>query len=108
MLRPSQAVRLLYINWVLVRNGLDEIVLATHLFRPFRFVLYLLPWHWFRGEMPPRGERIRRSLEELGPIFVKFGQMLSTRRDLLPGQTPGSRAALSRRRGAGHRREVPQ
>lgn len=97
MLRPGQAVRLLYINWVLVRNGLDEIVLATHLFRPFRFVLYLLPWHWFRGDMPPRGERIRRSLEELGPIFVKFGQMLSTRRDLLPDDIAQELARLQDR-----------
>lgn len=97
MLRPNQVLRLLYINWVLVRNGLDEIVLATHLFRPFRFVLYLLPWHWFRGDMPPRGERIRRSLEELGPMFVKFGQMLSTRRDLLPDDVAQELAKLQDR-----------
>ena len=97
MLRPSQILRLLYINWVLVRNGLDEIVLATHLFRPFRFLLYLLPWHWFRGEMPPRSQRIRRSLEELGPIFVKFGQMLSTRRDLLPDDVAQELAKLQDR-----------
>ena len=97
MLRPSQAFRLIYINWVLVRNGLDEIVLATHLFRPIRFVLYLLPWHWFRRDMPPRGERIRRSLEELGPIFVKFGQMLSTRRDLLPDDVAQELAKLQDR-----------
>jgi len=97
MLRPAQVLRLLYINWVLVRNGLDEIVLATHLFRPFRFVLYLLPWHWFRGKLPPRGERIRRSLEELGPIFVKFGQMLSTRRDLLPDDVAQELAKLQDR-----------
>ena len=97
MLRPSQAFRLIYINWVLVRNGLDEIVLATHLFRPIRFVLYLLPWHWFRGDMPPRGERIRRSLEDLGPIFVKFGQMLSTRRDLLPDDVAQELAKLQDR-----------
>jgi ubiquinone biosynthesis protein len=97
MLRPGQALRLLYINWVLVRNGLDEIVLATHLFRPFRFLLYLLPWHWFRGEMPPRGQRIRRSLEDLGPIFVKFGQVLSTRRDLLPDDVAQELAKLQDR-----------
>ena len=97
MLRPSQVLRLLYINWVLVRNGLDEIVLATHLFRPFRFLLYLLPWHWFRRDMPPRGQRIRRSLEELGPIFVKFGQMLSTRRDLLPDDVAQELAKLQDR-----------
>jgi ubiquinone biosynthesis protein len=97
MLRPGQVLRLLYINWVLVSNGLDEIVLATHLFRPFRFLLYLLPWHWFRRQMPPRGERIRRSLEELGPIFVKFGQMLSTRRDLLPDDVAQELAKLQDR-----------
>ena len=97
MLRPRQVFRLLYINWVLVRNGLDEIVLATHLFRPFRFLLYLLPWHWFRGKMPPRGVRIRRALEDLGPIFVKFGQMLSTRRDLLPDDVAQELAKLQDR-----------
>ncbi len=81
---PSQLLRLIHINWVLVRHGLDEIILATHLFRPIRFMIYFLPWYWFRPELPPRGERIRHALEELGPIFVKFGQILSTRRDLLP------------------------
>ncbi len=84
MIRPSQALRLLHINIVLVRHGLDEIVLATHLFRPVRFLLYLLPWYWLRSLRAPRGVRIRRTLEDLGPIFVKFGQILSTRRDLLP------------------------
>jgi ubiquinone biosynthesis protein len=47
-------------------------------------VLYLTPWYWLRGPLPPRAVRIRRVLEDLGPIFVKFGQILSTRRDLLP------------------------
>ncbi len=84
MIRFQQALRLIYINAVLVRRGLDEIILATHLLRPIRFVLYLLPWNWVRGRQPPRGMRIRMALEDLGPIFVKFGQLLSTRRDLLP------------------------
>jgi len=82
--RLRQALRLVHINVVLVRHGLDEVVLATQVFRPVRFFLYLLPWNWVRGPRPPRGVRIRRALEELGPIFVKFGQLLSTRRDLLP------------------------
>jgi len=81
---PGQALRLIHINAVLVRHGLDEIILATHLLRPLRFVLYLLPWNWVRGKRDPRGIRLRRALEDLGPIFVKFGQILSTRRDLLP------------------------
>lgn len=84
MMRSSQILRLLHINRVLVKHGLDEIILATHLFRPLRFLLYFLPWYWLRGEQPPRAVRIRLALEELGPVFVKFGQMLSTRPDLLP------------------------
>lgn len=80
----EKLLRLLHINLVLVRNGLDELVLAMHLFRPIRFLRFLLPWYWWRKELSPPAVRIRRSLEELGPIFVKFGQNLSTRRDLLP------------------------
>lgn len=84
MMRPGQAVRLIYINWVLLRYNLDEIILATHFFRPLRFLRYFNPWYWQRGTQAPRGVRIRQALEDLGPIFVKFGQILSTRRDLLP------------------------
>lgn len=84
MIGPGHILRLIYINWVLIRRRLDEIVLATHLFRPIRFVKYILPWYWFPRRLPPRGKRIRQSLEDLGPLFVKFGQLLSTRRDLLP------------------------
>jgi len=85
MLRPGQVARLLHINLILVRYGLDDIVLATHLFRPIGFLRHLLPWNWWRDiDSQPRGVRIRLALEALGPIFVKFGQTLSTRRDLLP------------------------
>lgn len=84
MIRPAQIIRLVHINFVLVRHGLDEIILATHLFRPFRFLYYLAPWNWIPRDRGPRGVRIRRALEDLGPIYVKFGQIMSTRRDLLP------------------------
>ena len=84
MIRPAQLLRLIYINRILVRHGLDEIIFATHLLRPLRFLFYLAPWNWFRFDRAPRGQRIRQALEDLGPIFVKFGQILSTRRDLLP------------------------
>ena len=84
MISPRQAWRLWRVNWVLMRHGLGEIVLATHLFGPLRYVTYLNPFNWFRSKSIGRGERIRLSLEELGPVFVKFGQVLSTRRDLLP------------------------
>ena len=77
--------RLLQIQRVLVRHGLDEIVLATHLFRPVRFLFYLSPAAWVaRSSDGTRAERLRLALEELGPIFMKFGQTMSTRRDLLP------------------------
>jgi ubiquinone biosynthesis protein len=84
-MRLRVVARLLQIQRVLVRHGLDEIVLQAHLFRPLRFLFYLSPATWFeRRKGGTRGERIRLALEELGPIFVKFGQALSTRRDLLP------------------------
>src|SRR6187549_2096446 len=82
---PRVLSRLLQIQRVLVRHRLDGIIRATHLFRPLRFAFYLSPATWFRRERDAtRGERLRLALEELGPIFMKFGQMLSTRRDLLP------------------------
>ncbi len=84
----------MHINFVLARNGLDDLVFRTHLFRPVSFVRYLLPWHWFRRDTRSRGERIRCTLEELGPIFVKFGQILSTRRDLLPDDIADELAQL--------------
>ena len=85
MMRVRVIVRLLQIQRALVRHGLDEYVRETHLFRPFRFLMLLSPWVCFqRSRGVTRGERLRMALEDLGPIFVKFGQALSTRRDLLP------------------------
>ena len=69
----------------IVKHGLDDLVRATHLYRPLRFVFFLSPDVWFeRRRRASRGERLRLALEELGPIFVKFGQAVSTRRDLIP------------------------
>jgi ubiquinone biosynthesis protein len=73
------------------------VILATHLFRPIRFLIYLSPWYWFRRDRSPYPVRIRRSLEDLGPIFVKFGQILSTRRDLLPDDLAKELAKLQDR-----------
>lgn len=84
MRRLSLLWRLSQINFVLLRHGLDDLVFSIHLFRPLRFVFYLSPWNWIPRKRESRGVRIRRSLEDLGPIFVKFGQMLSTRPDILP------------------------
>ncbi len=76
--------RLFIINWTLARYGLDEIILSLHLFRPLRFLVWLNPYNWFRSKQLSRAERIRLCIEDLGPIFIKFGQLLATRRDLLP------------------------
>jgi ubiquinone biosynthesis protein len=97
-MRFRVATRLLQIQRVLVRHGLDELILATHLFRPLRYAFYLSPATWFeRRKGGPRGERIRLALEELGPIWVKFGQALSTRRDLLPTEIADELAKLQDR-----------
>ena len=97
MMGFGRLMRLWHINWVLVKHGLDEVVFATHLFRPLRFLLYVWPPHWFRKSEASRAERIRRALEELGPLFVKFGQILSTRRDLLPDDIADELARLQDR-----------
>jgi ubiquinone biosynthesis protein len=92
------AGRLLEIQRVLVRHGLDEFVTATHLYRPLRFLYFLQPSTWFeRRRGASRGERIRLALEELGPIFIKFGQAVSTRRDLLPPDIADELAKLQDR-----------
>lgn len=80
----KQLIRLLHINYILTKNGLDQVIVSLRLFTPFRFIVYLNPWNWFRKEKLTRGEAIRKTLEELGPIFIKFGQALSTRPDILP------------------------
>ncbi|MCK5522106.1 MAG: ubiquinone biosynthesis regulatory protein kinase UbiB [Thiomargarita sp.] len=79
-----QIIRLLTIYRIIVRYGLDELLLTSKIFRPLRLLAYFVPGYWLRPKHLTRGMRIRLALEELGPIFVKFGQILSTRRDLLP------------------------
>lgn len=77
--------RLLQIHRVLVRHGVDEFVQGTRFAGPLRLAYLASPAAWFHIRHPgTRGERLRLALQELGPIFMKFGQALSTRRDLLP------------------------
>lgn len=80
--RRRTLLRMLGIQRVLVRHGLDEIIKTTHFLRPLRYFFYLFPRS--KDADGPLGQRLRLALEELGPIFVKFGQAVSTRRDLLP------------------------
>jgi ubiquinone biosynthesis protein len=84
-MRLRVLARLLQIQRALVRHRLDEFVRATHMYRPLRYLYFFSPWTWFQRRIGgSRGQRLRLAFEELGPIFVKFGQALSTRRDLLP------------------------
>ncbi|ORU93943.1 MAG: ubiquinone biosynthesis regulatory protein kinase UbiB [Cycloclasticus sp. symbiont of Poecilosclerida sp. N] len=84
MINLKTALRLIKIQRVLLRYGLDEFVFNLHLFRPLRYLTYVSPSYLMGKRKGSRGERIRKALEDLGPIFVKFGQILSTRQDLLP------------------------
>ncbi len=74
--------RLIKIIFVVLRFGLDEFLLAHERVRWMRVPLNILLF--LRNTDKPRAVRLRLALEALGPIFVKFGQMLSTRRDLMP------------------------
>ena len=74
--------RLIKIIFVVLRFGLDEFLLAHERVRWMRMPLNMLLF--LRNTSKPRAVRLRLALENLGPIFVKFGQMLSTRRDLIP------------------------
>lgn len=85
---------LLRVAIVLVRYRLDELIDATHLFRPLKFVRPLLGRPAVDVRPLSRGARIRLALNELGPIFVKAGQVLSTRRDLVPGDIADELALL--------------
>lgn len=90
----GQFSRLVQINRVFARHRLDEFILAIHMFRPLRFISWLSPYRWGKASHQPRGERLRLALQDLGPIFVKFGQILSTRRDLLPDDIADELAKL--------------
>ena len=80
----KQFTRVIHINYVLAKHGIDRVLFSAPILYPLRFISYLNPWNWFREKTAPRGQAIRESLEELGPLFVKFGQILSTRRDIIP------------------------
>jgi ubiquinone biosynthesis protein len=75
-------LRLAFIVVTVLRFGLDEVALSVF---PQPWVRLLVRLATLGRKLDrPRGERLRQGLERLGPIFVKFGQVLSTRRDLIP------------------------
>lgn len=74
----------LHVAAVLVRYRVDDLIDEHHVMRPLRWVRALLPRPRKKIAALPRGARLRLALTELGPIWVKAGQVLSTRRDLIP------------------------
>ncbi len=88
-------VRAAYIVWVALRYGLDELVLTSFQKPVLRLVARIASIG--RDLSAPRGQRLREALQQLGPIFVKFGQVLSTRRDLLPPDIADELALLQDR-----------
>jgi ubiquinone biosynthesis protein len=88
-------LRLLFIGFIVLRYGLDELALSGFRQRWVRALVRVMTLG--RRLHAPRGARLREALERLGPIFVKFGQVLSTRRDLLPDDLADELARLQDR-----------
>lgn len=81
---PGEIKRLYFIIRVFLSYGLDELIPKTKLTLPLR--IGRLGFFWIKNKHKDKtlGERLRLALQELGPVWIKFGQMLSTRRDLFP------------------------
>ncbi|WP_404300266.1 ubiquinone biosynthesis regulatory protein kinase UbiB [Alicycliphilus denitrificans] len=91
----SRVFRGIAIVWVVLRYGLDELVLSSFKHPWLRVLTRVITIG--RRLDAPRGQRLREALERLGPIFVKFGQVLSTRRDLMPPDIADELALLQDR-----------
>ncbi len=91
----TRLFRGVFIVWVVLRYGLDELVLSSFRRPALRLLTRIVSIG--RNLDAPRGQRLREALERLGPIFVKFGQVLSTRRDLLPSDIADELAHLQDR-----------
>jgi len=90
--------RLVQIQRITAEYGLDEFFAGSRLERRLAWLRLVSPWTWFvRRQTGSRAERLRLALETLGPIFIKFGQALSTRRDLLPADLADELAKLQDR-----------
>ncbi|MGH1596392.1 ubiquinone biosynthesis regulatory protein kinase UbiB [Yersinia proxima] len=81
---PGELRRLYLIIRVFLSYGLDELIPNIRLTLPLRVGRHLFFWLPNRHKDKPLGERLRLALQELGPVWIKFGQMMSTRRDLFP------------------------
>lgn len=85
MQRITQWIRLWQIQRTLLRHNLLELVIPENSWlHPIVTLSKCNPWYWGRDKSLNRGQRLRLALQELGPFFIKFGQLLSTRRDIVP------------------------
>ena len=90
--------RLVQIQRITAEFGLQEFLAGSRLERRLAWLRWVSPWTWFvPRHAGSRGERLRLALQTLGPIFIKFGQALSTRRDLLPPDLADELAKLQDR-----------
>jgi ubiquinone biosynthesis protein len=90
-------LRIIKIYWVIARFRLDTFINTTRLPWYLRLLVALLPWRLFFRANGSSEERLRGALIALGPVFIKFGQTLSTRRDLLPPDLANELALLQDR-----------
>ena len=88
----TRLYRGVFILWIVLRFGLDELLLSG--FKQPWLIRFTRVLTIGRNLSAPRGQRLRQALEHLGPIFVKLGQVLSTRRDLLPNDIADELAKL--------------
>jgi len=88
----TRIYRGIFILWIVLRFGLDELLLSG--FKQAWLVRVSRVLTIGRNLSAPRGQRLRQALEHLGPVFVKLGQVLSTRRDLLPSDIADELAKL--------------
>ena len=95
----SRLGRLFRIERVIVKYALEDLVLGSSRYAWLKGISLISPTRWLNQEnrQKPRGERLRLALEELGPVFIKLGQVLSTRRDLLPDDIGDELALLQDR-----------
>lgn len=94
---PGELRRLYLIIRVFLSYGLDELIPNIRLTLPLRVGRHLFFWLSNRHKDKSLGERLRLALQELGPVWIKFGQMMSTRRDLFPPNIADQLALLQDR-----------